>query len=93
MSLARIFFFGIISLAIVGCQTIPAESTQPQLGSCDAANYEHLKWTSAAELNRDAFPANTRFIQPGMAVTMDFRKDRLNFKIGKTNRVEHIYCG
>ena len=36
--------------------------------------------------------AGTRVINPGDAVTMDFRADRMNIEIGTNGRIEKIAC-
>jgi len=38
------------------------------------------------------FPAGTRVINPGDAVTMDFRADRLNIEVGVNGRIDKIGC-
>ena len=34
-----------------------------------------------------------RVIKPGMAVTMDYREDRLNLDVDADNKVTRAYCG
>ena len=34
-----------------------------------------------------------RWISPGMAVTMDFREDRLNFELDAQGKIVRAYCG
>jgi len=33
-----------------------------------------------------------RMIRPGMAVTMDYRADRLNVDVGERGRIRRLYC-
>jgi hypothetical protein len=35
---------------------------------------------------------NARVVKPGMAVTMDFREDRLTINVDAQNRIERIGC-
>ena len=35
---------------------------------------------------------NARVVKPGMAVTMDFREDRLTINVNEKNEIERIGC-
>lgn len=64
-------------------------AAEPALGLIgrDASNAladEALRLTGARTI---------RWIQPGQAVTMDYREDRLNIALDAFNRVERITCG
>jgi hypothetical protein len=83
----------IITVFITGCVPIESETIPPRPSECDVTAYQNLKWLDADVLKTRDLPAGTRVIGPNMAVTMDFRQDRLNFSIGKTNRIERIFCG
>jgi hypothetical protein len=47
----------------------------------------------AAEALKRSGAATLRWIQPGMAVTMDFRQDRLDIHLDDKNVVTRITCG
>ena len=93
MPLPKFIFTIITTVFVTGCVPIETESAPQRPDGCDVTAYEDLKWLDADVLNTRDLPAGTRIIGPNMAVTMDFRQDRLNFSIGKTNRIERIYCG
>ena len=89
-------------LATAGCMTTPADEDGPPpvmgAGECDAAPAQGLVGQMAtAELGAEALRVSgartLRWIQPGQAVTMDYRTDRLNIKLDARNRVEAITCG
>ncbi|WNO52550.1 I78 family peptidase inhibitor [Stakelama saccharophila] len=93
-----------IILAVTACATTasppPAEQARPtpDAGQCDAGGLDDLVGQPAnAELGakaRDRAGARTiRWIQPGMAVTMDYRSDRLNIHLDGQNMVERFRCG
>lgn len=50
-----------------------------------------------ATIERDARAAagarTVRVIRPGMAVTMDYREDRLNIEVDDAGRIERLHCG
>ena len=92
-----------ILLATTGCTTAVADDgpLPPPMGGesgCDAAAANGLVGQAAtAELGAEALRLTgaraIRWIQPGQAVTMDYRADRLNIKLDAQNRVEGITCG
>ena len=67
-------------------------------GNCDAGPTQELIGREAsAELGAEALARSgartIRWIQPGQAVTMDYRTDRLNIELDENNRVTAITCG
>lgn len=96
-------------LAVAACGTArepaPVNGAPPKViggggleGSCDAkaaqeyvgqvldeALGERIKTATAAR--------GVRVIRPGMAVTMDYRADRLNIEIDDDNRIVKVHCG
>jgi len=42
---------------------------------------------------RDSGARHARVVKPGMAVTMDFREDRLTMRVDADNRIEGASCG
>lgn len=46
-----------------------------------------------AKVRADTHSDRVRVIRPGMAVTMDWREDRLNLEVDADNRVLTVRCG
>ena len=46
----------------------------------------------AARMKRETGRTAIRWVQPGMAVTMDYREDRLTVYLDAANRVERASC-
>ena len=46
-----------------------------------------------AKVKADTGSERVRVIKPGMAVTMDYREDRLNLDVDADNRVTAVRCG
>lgn len=78
--------FGVVACA-------PVEDAETPADTCGAADFEYLKWQKAEVLADVELPKDTRIIRPEMAVTMDFRQNRLNISVGKSGRIENIRCG
>ncbi|AWH27534.1 MULTISPECIES: I78 family peptidase inhibitor [Stenotrophomonas] len=45
------------------------------------------------KLVADSGARNARVVKPGMAVTMDFRQDRVTVQVDAQNRIERASCG
>ena len=65
------------------CEAGPAQSLVGRQATSDLGS-EALRLTGARTI---------RWIQPGQAVTMDYREDRLNIALDGRNRVERVTCG
>lgn len=65
----------------------------PEADTCGAAPYARLIGQDATALERELILRQVRVIRPGMAVTMDFRAERINFDIDDANRIARIFCG
>lgn len=68
----------------------PGEATQAD--TCGIARFDHLIGTRADQIDRATLPAGTRVITPDMAVTMDFRAERLNIMVGADGIVGSMRC-
>jgi Peptidase inhibitor I78 family len=82
-----------------GETTMPAPET-PMDGMmvCDAAAVQNLvgkPYTEAVGKDAQARSKSKsmRLIRPGMAVTMDFRNDRLNIEVDEKNAITAVRCG
>ncbi|HRO04431.1 MAG TPA: I78 family peptidase inhibitor [Terricaulis sp.] len=60
--------------------------------TCGMAAYERYIGRPASEIDRASLPARTRIITPEMAVTMDYRAERLNIMVGTDGRVGSLRC-
>lgn len=61
--------------------------------TCNGLQHAALVGQDATALERVLILGQVRVIRPDMAVTMDFRPERLNFDIGSLNRITRIFCG
>lgn len=78
---------GLPPLGVPETEPVAVEDT------CGAARYASLVGQPKTVVDRMTFPAGTRVILPGTAVTMDFREERLNVLIDGNAVVERVYCG
>lgn len=91
----------IAALALGACTTTqqePGERVPALADSCDTSALAGLvgKPYSAsleAEAKKQSGLTNVRVIRPGMAVTMDFRPDRLNIDVNEQGAVTGFRCG
>ena len=69
--------------------------TQPggNLASCGADDLQYLVGQPGVVLDGMRFSQDVRVIQYGMAVTMDYRADRLNFWLDRRDVIERVVCG
>ena len=66
-----------------------------------ACNADKVQWTLGqvadealvAKARAQAGAERMRVIKPGMAVTMDYREDRLNLDVDADNKVTRAHCG
>ncbi|MFN3824516.1 MAG: I78 family peptidase inhibitor [Pseudorhodobacter sp.] len=72
---------------------VPQEPAPGPVASCGAENFQGLVGQHERALRGIRLPEPSRVIRPGMAVTMDFRDDRLNVDINERRRISRIYCG
>lgn len=98
------FLSGILVAGLLaGCQTLNALvlAPMPENDSCGAAPYAGLVGQDATALERALIMRQVRVVRPGMAITMDFSPERINFDIGPPqgpadNQIEpitRIWCG
>ncbi|MRX49694.1 hypothetical protein GI374_04370 [Paracoccus sp. S-4012] len=82
-------------LALAACVEVvepPPAEPLPDIDACRATQYQGLIGQPRSILAAMTFPAGTRIIGPGDAVTMDFRVDRLNIEVGTNGRIDKIAC-
>lgn len=78
-------------LALAAC-IAEVPGAMPAEDQCGAAALQSLVGQPQSVINGMTFPDGTRIILPGMAVTMDYRPDRLNIQIGEDGLVESVHC-
>lgn len=84
----------LIGAFLIGCSTDVAQVPPASASEiCETEEFDKMLWLPESALQSVDLPKNTRVIRPDMAVTMDYRPDRLNIFIGKTGRIERVYCG
>lgn len=85
----------IIFAALAGCTVAPDPAPlPPQIeDTCGAARFADLIGQDATALERRLLLGQVRVIRPGDAVTMDFRPERINFKIADDETIQQIDCG
>lgn len=83
-------------LALAACTMETTPVTPPPMppeNACGAADLQTLVGQPASVLDTMRFAQPVRVIRPGMAVTMDYRADRLNIEIDKAERIIRVTCG
>ena len=63
------------------------------VNQCGALDLQYLVGAPAQELDAMRFNKPVRVIRPGMAVTMDFNPERLNFEVDRSGRIARVTCG
>jgi hypothetical protein len=88
------------AIGLTGCVMTTTEPAPPPVAdiNCDIDALAGLVGQPAStELAADAIAKagarTVRWIGPGMAVTMDYRPDRLNIELDGSNRVTKFSCG
>jgi hypothetical protein len=67
-------------------------------GQCDPEKLTGLTGQTATEAViqkavKDSGARNARVLKPGMAMTMDYREDRLSIEVDEQNRIVRAHCG
>lgn len=85
---------GIAGLSLAACRIDPAPPAgfTPAPDACGAAALQGLVGQPASVLERMRFDGPVRIIRPGMAVTLDYRPDRLNIAIDDRERIARVHC-
>jgi hypothetical protein len=83
--------------ATAGTGCLPAKvSDGPQECRPEALDAFTGKTADEATIKKlvaDSGARNARVVKPGMAVTMDFRQDRVTVQVDAQNRIERASCG
>jgi len=89
----------ILLAALTACTPTPPAGTPPMAeGNCSAEAATILvgKAYSAEAIEKARLASGSkivRVIRPGMAVTMDYRIDRLNVDLDEKDVVTRVHCG
>ena len=81
-------------LALAGCvePVPPVTPEEPDADLCKASALQGLVGQPRTVLGTMLLPAGSRVIEPGQAVTMDYRANRLNVEIGTDDRISKVGC-
>jgi hypothetical protein len=77
---------------LAGCVVTTPVPTEPT-DACGASELQYLVGKPGVVLDGMRFSQDVRVIQHGMAVTMDYRADRLNFRLDRRDVIEQVSCG
>ena len=90
----------IVAVPLAACAQMPPIDETPLMGAgqCDASKLGDLIGKTAtsavvADAQQRSMSRTVRVIKPGMAVTMDYRTDRLNIDVTDRNVVTATRCG
>lgn len=86
------------ALALIGCAPMDSEPPVVGAGACNAEKAQGFVGqpgtSETAARARDAAGASmVRWLRPGMAVTMEYRADRLNIEVDDKDVIVSIRCG
>jgi len=92
------FALPLIALSTIGCAPVQAQMPVPAATPCGAEKVAGLigkKRSPALERRVQALSgaARTRWIRPGMMVTMDYSETRLNVRVDVRGRIVSVNCG
>lgn len=88
--------FTFVVLAMVSCSQAEPENDAAgaEPAECGAPDQQNLVGLRIEDLGDVTFPATvTRFINPGDAITQDFRPERLNIEFAEDGAISRVYCG
>lgn len=85
----RLVLVAALGLGLAGC----VEGEGPVTDACGAAGMQSLVGQGRDVLAAMTLPTGSRVIEPGMAVTEDYREDRLNIDLDDQGRIARVWCG
>ncbi|HMO07185.1 MAG TPA: I78 family peptidase inhibitor [Paracoccaceae bacterium] len=80
----------VLSACTIETPAVPIPEPGP---SCGAEGLQGLVGQHSRVLQTMRFAVPVRVIRPGMAVTTDYREDRLNIEVDARERITRVYCG
>jgi hypothetical protein len=81
------------ALALAAACTPEAPPADAGPNECPAASLQTLVGQPESAVAAMTFATPMRLLRPGMAVTMDYRPDRLNIEVDRAGRVVRVFCG
>lgn len=78
---------------LAGILATAACVAEPEENACGAAGMQDLLDRDKAVLAAMTLPVGTRVIEPGTAVTEDYRADRLNIDVDASGTITGVWCG
>jgi Peptidase inhibitor I78 family len=90
----RVLAAGLL-IGLAACVPVdaPEQPAPIQGGTCGAGALQGLVGQPSTVLHVMKFAGPVRFIRPGMAVTMDYRDNRLNIDIDASETITRVVCG
>lgn len=92
--LQMIFGAGLMLTGLAGCEPTPEPGPKPPPPSdeCGASALQDLVGQDRSVLARMKFAAPVRVIGPNMAVTADYRPERLNIEYDAKGTITELAC-
>jgi hypothetical protein len=90
----RILGLGFV-LALAACAQGDGTANAPagDLASCGANAHQDWVGKRVDVLNDVDLPEGARVLFPTTPATMDFREDRMNIAVDKSDMISRVYCG
>ena len=95
------FFLVAVFMLVTACYTTTIQSGSiligtglpaPAADTCQAHQYAYLIDQDASVLERILLLGKLRIIRPNQVVTMEFRPERINFKVDAEGQIRSIFC-
>lgn len=86
----------VAALSLSACVVVAPEGPmppEPSPDACGAASLQSFVGKDEAILAATTFAAPMRILRPGMAVTMEYSPERLNFEIDARGKIVRVFCG
>ncbi len=83
----------LMSIVLVQGCVAPSQPDADPIDACRASELQYLVGKPGVLLDGMRFSQDVRVIQPGVAVTMDLKPDRLNFWLNDRDVIERVTCG
>ncbi|MBC2836275.1 I78 family peptidase inhibitor [Paragemmobacter straminiformis] len=89
-----VFLAGAMMATLAACEPMGVPVVdQPNPNQCGAYDLQYLVGSPDTVLQTMRFNKPVRIIKPGMAVTMDYNPDRINFDLDRYNMISRVTCG
>jgi len=81
-------------LVLAGCMASETPTPPPSdADQCGAEARQHLIGQDRAAFDESSVDGPVRVLPPGSAMTMDYRRERLNVELGEDGSITRIWCG